>query len=86
MLFRYIKRGFFTIFNPSYVISQNVTQDKRVVTDFCHLNARITKNNLVYQLDRDTFSVLRNCKYGVLLVLDIKDAFHSLRLSEDSER
>ena len=28
------------------LISQKVTQDKRVVTNFRHLNMRITKNNL----------------------------------------
>ena len=51
--------------------------DKRVVTDFRHLNVRITKNNLAYPLVRDTFSVLGNSKCKVLLVLDLKDAFHS---------
>ena len=61
-------------------------QDKRVVTDFSHLNVRITKNNLAYPLDRDTLSVLGNSKCEVFLVLDLKDAFHSLRLSEDSRK
>ena len=37
-------------------------QDKRVVTDFRHLNIRITKNNLAYPLVRDTFLVLGNLK------------------------
>ena len=32
---------------------------------------------------RDTFSVLGNLKCEVLSVLDLKDAFHSLRLSEN---
>ena len=66
------------------LISQKLTQDKRVVTDFRHLNVRIAKNNLVYPLD--TFSVLGNSKCEVLSVLDLKDAFHLLRLSEDSKR
>ena len=61
-------------------------QDKRVVTDFSHLNVRIAKNNPAYPLVRDTFSVLGNSKCEVLSVLDLKDAFHSLRLSEDSKR
>ena len=61
-------------------------QDKRVVTDFRHLNVRIAKNNLAYPLVRDTFSVLGNSKCEVLSVLDLKDAFNSLRLSEDSKR
>ena len=66
------------------LISHKLTQDKRVVTDFRHLNVRIAKNNLAYPLVRDTFS-LGNSKYEVLLVLDLKDAFHSLRLSEKAK-
>ena len=53
------------------------------MTDFRYLNVRISKNNLAYPLVRDTFSVLSNSKSKVLSVLDLKDAFHSLRLSED---
>ena len=37
-------------------------QDKRVVTDFRHLNVRIAKNNLAYPLVRDMFLVLVNSK------------------------
>ena len=47
---------------------------------------RIAKNNLAYPLVRDTFSVLGNSKCEVLSVLDLKDAFHSLSLSENSKR
>ena len=46
------------------LISRKLMQDKRVVTDFRHLNVRIAKNNLAYQLVRDTFSVLVNSKCG----------------------
>ena len=60
------------------LISCKVTQDKRVVTDFRHLNIRIAKNNLAYPLARNTLSVLGNSKCEVLSVLDLKDAFHSL--------
>ena len=63
-----------------------MTQDKRVVTDFRQLNARIVKNNLAYPLVRDTFSVLGYSKCEVPSVLDLKDVFHSLRLPEDSKR
>ena len=57
-----------------------------MVTDSRHLNMRIAKNNLAYPLIRDTFSVLGNSKCEVLSVLDLKDAFHSLRLSDSSKR
>ena len=63
-----------------------MTSDKRVVTDFRHLNMRIAKNNLVYPLLRDTFVLLGSSKCEVMSVLDFKDAFHSLRLSEKSQK
>ena len=64
------------------LISQKVMQDKRVVTDFRHLYVRIAKNSLAYPLVRDRFSVLGSTKCEVLSVLDLKDIFHSLWLSD----
>ena len=61
-----------------------MTSDKRVVTDFRHLNMRIVKNNLVYPLLKDTFALLAISKCEVMLVLDLKDAFYSLGLSQKS--
>ena len=68
------------------LVSQKVRQDKRIITDLRHLNVRIVKNNLAYPLVRDTSSVLGNSKCVVLKVLDLKDTFHSLRLSEGLKR
>ena len=81
-----LKEGFSAYSSPVMLISRKLTKDKRVVTDFRHLNVRIAKNNLAYPLVRDMFSVLGNSKCEVLSVLDLKDAFHSLRLSENSKR
>ena len=50
-----LKEGFSAYSSPVMLISQKVTSDKRVVTDFRHLNTRIAKNNLAYPLLRDTF-------------------------------
>ena len=61
-------------------------QGKRLVMDLRHLNVRIVKNNVAYPLDWDTFSILGNSKCDVLSGLDLEDAFHSLRLSEDWKR
>ena len=71
------------------LISRKLSKDKRVVTDFRHLNVRIAKKKkkkLAYPLVRDTFSMLGNSKCEVLSVLDLKDTFHLLRLSENSKR
>ena len=53
---------------------------------FRHLNTRIAKNNLAYPLVKDTFTTLGNSKCEVFSLLDLKDAFHSLRLSEKSKK
>ena len=81
-----LKEGFTNFSSPVMLISRKLTKDKRVVTDFRHLSVRIAKNNLAYPLLKDTFSVLGSSRCEVLSVLDLKDAFHSLRLSENSRK
>ena len=81
-----LKEGFSSCSSLVMLISRKLTRDKRVVTDFRHLNVRIAKNNLAYTLLKDAFSVLGSSKCEVLSVLDLKDAFHSLRLSENSKK
>ena len=72
-----LKEGFSPYSSPVMLISRNMTQDKRVVTNFRHLNVRTAKNNLAYPLVRDTFSILSNSKWEILSVLHLKDEFHS---------
>ena len=68
------------------MLSRKIIQNKRVVTDFRHLNVYIAKYNLAYSLLKDTFSVLGSFGCEVLYVLDLKDAFNSLTLSENSKK
>ena len=57
-----LREGFLAYCSPVMLISRKLTKDKRVVTDFRHLNVRIAKNNLAYLLVRDTISVLGELK------------------------
>ena len=52
--------------SPVMLISRKVKKDKRIVTDFRHLNVRIAQNNLAYPLLKDTFSLLGSSRYEVL--------------------
>ena len=81
-----LKEGFSASSSPVMLISRKMTQDKRVVTDFRHLNMRIVKNNLAYPLLKDTITLLGSSKCKVMSVLDLKDAFHLLRLTEHSKK
>ena len=86
MLFRNIKGRTIGLLWSSHVDQQKGYTRQKVVTDFRDLNVRIAKNNLAYPLLKDTFSVLGSSRCEVLSVLDLKNAFHSLRLSEKSKR
>ena len=81
-----LKEGFSAYSSPVMLISRKVTQDKRVVTDFRHLNMWIVKKYLAHPLLKDMFTLLGSSKCEMLSVLDLKDAFHSCRLSENSKR
>ena len=81
-----LKEGFSAYSSPVMLISRKLTQDKRVVTDFRHLNMCIAKNNLAFLLLKDTFSMLGSSNCEVMSVLDLKDAFHSLQLMENSKK
>ena len=80
-----LKEGFSPYSSPVMLISRkNDTGQERVMTDFRHLNVRIAKKNLAYPSLKDMFPVLGSSRCEVLSVLDLKDVFHSLRLSENS--
>ena len=85
MFFGNFEGRFLAYSSPVMLISRKMTQDKRVVTDR-HLNMRIAKNNLAYPLLKDMFMLLESSKCEVFSVLDLKDAFHSLRLTENSKK
>ena len=81
-----LKEGFQPILAQSMLISRKMIQNKRVRIDFRHLNMRRAKNNLAYLLLKDMFTLLGSSKCEVMSVLDLKDAFHSLRLTESSKK
>ena len=68
-----LKEGFLAYSSPVMLVSRKLTKDKRVMTDFRHLNTRIAKNNLAYPLLKDMFTLLGSSKCEVLSVLDLKD-------------
>ena len=67
-----LKEEFSPYSSQVMLISRKLTKDKKVVTDFRHLNVRTAKNNLAYTLFKDTISMLGSSKCQVLLVLDLK--------------
>ena len=52
-----LKEDFSAYSSLIMLLSRKVTQDKRVVADFRHLNMHIAKNNLAYPSLKDTFTM-----------------------------
>ena len=71
--------------SPVMLISRKVTQDKRPIVDFRLLNTRILRRNNASPLMKDIRSILGNSKCEVFSCLDLKDAYHSIRLTDQAK-
>ena len=71
--------------SPVILITRKLTKDKRPVVDFRLLNTRILRRNTSIPLMSDVLSILGNSECEVVSCVDIKDAYHSIRLTEKSK-
>ena len=71
--------------SPIMLITHKVTMDKCPVVDFRLLNTRIRCHNIALPLLKDIYKILRDSRCEVLSCVDIKDAYHSIRLNERSK-
>ena len=71
--------------SPVMLITRKLTKDKRPVVDFRLLNTRILRRNTSIPLMSDVLSILGNSECEVVGCVDIKDAYHSIRLTEMSK-
>ena len=71
--------------SPVMLITRKLTNDKRPVVDFRLLNTRILRRNTSIPLMSDVLSILGNSKCEVVSCVDIKDAYHSIKLTEKSK-
>ena len=71
--------------SPVMLITRTLTKDKRPVVDFRLLNTRILRRNTSISLMSDVLSILGKSACEVVSCVDIKDAYHSIRLTEKSK-
>ena len=71
--------------SPVMLITRKLTKDKRPVVDFRLLNTRILRRNTSIPLMSDVLSILGNSECEVVSCVYIKDAYHSIRLTEKSK-
>ena len=68
--------------SPVMLITRKLTNDKRPLVDFRLLNIRILRKNTSIPLMSDVLSILGISKCEVVSCADIKDAYHSIKLTE----
>ena len=71
--------------SPVMLVARKGTKNKRSVVDFRLLNTRIMRRNTATLLLRDIFKMLGRSKCEVLSCVDLKDAFHSLGLTDKAK-
>ena len=71
--------------SPVMLITRKLTKDKRPVVDFRLLNTRILRRNTSIPLMSDVLSIIGNLACEVVSCVDMKDAYHSIRLTEKSK-
>ena len=71
--------------SPVMLITRKLTQDKRPVVDFSLLNTQILRRNTSIPLMSDVLSILGNSACEVISCVDVKDAYHSVKLTEKSK-
>ena len=71
--------------SPVMLITRKLTKDKRPVVDFRLLNTRILRRNTSIPLMSDVLSILGISECEVVSCVDIKDAYHSIRLTKKSK-
>ena len=71
--------------SPVMLVARKGTKNKRPVVDFRLLNTRIMRRNTATPFLRDIFKMLGRSKCEVLSCVDLKDAFHSLSLTDKAK-
>ena len=71
--------------SPVMLVTRKLTKDKHPVVDFHLLNTRILRRNTSIPLMADVLNILGNSHCECLTCCDLKDAYHSIPISEESK-
>ena len=80
-----LKKGMSSYNSPIMLIPRKLSGIPRIVTDFRHLNSRLVTLQPSIPLVRDAIQILGASGCEILSLADLRDAYHTLRLSERSK-
>ena len=81
-----IRKGLTGYSSPVLLVKRKQQNLYRVVTDFRVLNERLVRVNCAFPIVRDCLEVIGASKCEVMSVLNLRDAYHTLPLAEESQK
>ena len=81
-----LKKGMSSYNSPIMLIPRKLSGIPRIVTNFRHLNSRLVTLQPSIPLVRDVIQILGASGCEILSLADLRDAYHTLRLSERSKK
>ena len=81
-----LRKGMTSYSSPIMLIPRKQGGIPRIVTDFRHLNTRLVTLHPSIPLVRDAIQILGASGCEVISVIDLRDAYHTLRLSKNSQK
>ena len=68
--------------SPIMLIARENSSWKRIITDLRFLNSTLQRLDMAFPLSRDAFAILGSSKCECLSLLDLRDVYHTIKLSE----
>ena len=81
-----IRKGLTGYSSPVLLVKRKQQNMYRVVTDFRVLNERLVRVNHAFPIVRDCLEAIGASKCDLMSVLDLRDAYHTLPLAEESQK
>ena len=81
-----LRKGLTSYSSPIMLIPRKQGGIPRIVTDFRHLNTRLVTLHPSIPLLRDAIQILGASGCEVISVINLRDAYHALRLSKKSQK
>ena len=81
-----LKKGLSGYSSPAMAIPRKNSDIPRVVGDFRYLNKRLVKLNMTFPLVRECIQAIGASQCEVMSVIDLRDAYHTLRLAPSSQQ
>ena len=81
-----LRKGLSSYSSPIMLIPRKLSGIPHIIIDFRHLNSTFARLKCSFPLVRDAIQILGASECELISVIDLRDAYHTLRLSAESQK